>query len=112
MLVVAVLGLTGLFGMKILPLYIEFYALEKVLTEFVDEPDLKVMSPKQIRLRLIQRLVVDGYDTRISENKGENLKIQKKDGRLQMILDYDAKTPFFSNIFIVAHFQAEFEAKN
>ncbi|UNK50393.1 DUF4845 domain-containing protein [Lysobacter sp. S4-A87] len=103
---IIVLGVVGLFiymGMKLIPMYSEYYSVKEALREMAKESSMSQQDPGRIKDAFFRRLYVS-----YSENvKPENLKIARKDAGYLMTVDYEVRRPLIANIDVVGHFTAE-----
>ena len=102
---ILILGLVGMFlyvGMKVIPMYTEFFAVKKSLDGLSMEPGIANASPDRIRSLFFRRLYVN-----YSENvKPENVKIERKESGWKMTVHYEVRRPLISNLDVVGNFDA------
>ena len=89
----AVLGIGGVLGAKLMPSYIEYFAVKKMLASMEQAGDLKG-SVREIRR---------GFDTRnaiedVKSVKGEDLEVTKEGGETVVSAAWSVKVPMVSNI--------------
>lgn len=89
-------------GMKVVPMYTEFYSVKKALASIAKEPEAGVSKDK-IRALFARHMQID-Y---VSVIKPEMLKIESTDTGYNMLMDYERRTPLFANLDVVAKFHAE-----
>lgn len=103
---IVVLGVVGVFlyvGMKLIPMYSEYFAVKKALSGLANEPGITTQEPARIRDLLFRRLEVS-----YSENvKPENVKIVRKDSGYLMTVKYEVRRPLIANLDVVGRFDAE-----
>jgi hypothetical protein len=92
-MVLAVLGVGGVLGAKLMPAYIEFFAVKKMLASMEQAGDLKGT------VRDIRR----GFDTRnaiedVKSVKGEDLEVTKEGGETVVSANWSVKVPMMSNV--------------
>lgn len=105
-LVLAVAGVFIYMGMKLIPMYSEYYAVKQALEGLAKEGAVDYDAAK------IKDLFFRRMDTSYSENvKPENVKILRKDSGWLMTVDYEVRRPLIANIDVVGHFVAEKELK-
>ena len=90
-------------GMKILPMYTEFYSVKKALASIANEQNAQITSKDKIRALFARQMQID-Y---VSVIKPEMLKIESTDTGYNMLMDYERRTPLFANLDVVAKFHAE-----
>ncbi len=103
---VVVLAVVGVFiycGMKLIPMYSEFYAVKTALRDVGRESGISQEDPAKIKDLFFRRLYIS-----YAENvKSENVKIARKDAGYVMTVDYEVRRPLIANIDVVGHFNAE-----
>jgi hypothetical protein len=102
---VIVLGVVGLFayvGMKLLPMYSEYYAVRQALKGLQSEPGIANRDPAKIQDLFFRRLYIS-----YAENvKPENVDIKRIDNGWQMDVNYEVRKPIISNLDVVGKFSA------
>jgi len=101
--VAMVLVFIAILGMKLVPAYIEFASVKKVLGAMSQESDLKSKSNAEIRNDFMKRAGVS-YVTVV---KPEDLSIDRRGGGVPVItVEYAFRTPLFGNLTLIADFNA------
>ena len=90
-------------GMKVGPMYTEYYSVKKALASIAKDPEAANASKDKIRALFARHIQID-Y---VSVIKPEMLKIESTDGGYNMLMDYERRTPLFANLDVVAKFHAE-----
>ncbi|GAB3354824.1 DUF4845 domain-containing protein [Lysobacter tyrosinilyticus] len=107
---ILVLGVVGVFaymGMKVIPMYSEFYSVKQSLNGLANEPGVASMDSEHIRSLFFRRM-----DVNYSENvKPENVKFQRRETGWQMTVNYEVRRPLIANLDVVGNFHAEKELK-
>ncbi|MFC7301637.1 DUF4845 domain-containing protein [Cognatiluteimonas weifangensis] len=102
---VVVLGVVGLFayiGMKLVPMYSEYYAVQQALKGLQAEPGIANRDPAKIQDLFFRRLYIS-----YAENvKPENVKLQRVDRGWSMSVDYEVRKPIIANLDVVGKFSA------
>ena len=101
-LVLAVAGLFIYVGMKVVPMYTEFYAVKQSLNGLAMEPGISNATPDRIRSLFFRRLYVNYSDN----VKPENVKIERGEGGWKMTVSYEVRRPLISNLDVVGNFDA------
>lgn len=102
-IVLAVVGVFLYMGMKLVPMYSEFYAVKRSLSGLSEEPGIATMDPAKIRDLFFRRMYVN-----YSENvKQENFKIARSDKGLQVTVKYEVRKELIANLDVVGKFEAE-----
>lgn len=104
-LVLAVVGVFVYMGMKLVPMYSEFYTVKQSLRGIASEPGITSESPARIKDLFFRRLYIS-----YAENvKPEHVKITRKDAGYVMTVRYEVRRPLIANIDVVGRFEAEQE---
>ena len=97
-----VLVMVAMLGMKLVPAYIEFFSVKKILATMGQDSDLKSKSNAEIRNDFIKRANV-GYVTVV---KPEDLSIDRSGGTLIVSAEYEFRSKLVGNISLVVDFSA------
>lgn len=101
-IVLAVVGLFAYVGMKLFPMYSEFYSVKSALKGLANEPGIANTDPARIKDLFFRRLYIS-----YSENVDpENVKITRVDNGWQMDVNYEVRKPLIVNLDVVGKFQA------
>ena len=107
---IIVLAVAGVFiytGMKVIPMYSEYYAVTQALAGLSEEPEITQKSPAQIQDLFFRRLYIS-----YAENvKPANVKIARKDAGYLMTVDYEVRKPLIANLDVVGKFNTEQELR-
>ena len=102
-LILAVVGIFIYVGMKVIPMYSEYYSVKQSLKGLSLEPGIDNAAPDHIRALFFRRLYVN-----YSENvKEENVKLTRAEGGWKMAVKYEVRRPLISNLDVVGNFEAE-----
>jgi hypothetical protein len=102
---VIVLALVGFFayvGMKLVPMYSEYYAVKQALKGLSAEPGIADRDPAKIEDSFFRRL----YISYAEDVKPEHVKIKRIDAGWQMDVDYEVRKPLMYNLDVVGKFHA------
>lgn len=102
----ALLIVVALVGMKIVPAYMEFLSVKKVLTAMKQEP-LDTMSASDIKKSFDKRANI-AY---ISVVKGSDLTIEKTSSGTAVNVEYQVIKPIAGNISVLMDFSTGSDAK-
>jgi Tfp pilus assembly protein PilE len=105
-LVSALLVIVAVLGMKIVPAYMEFLSVKKVLTAMKQEP-LDTMSASEIKKSFDKRADV-AY---ISVVKGSDLTIEKTSAGTAVNVEYQVIKPIAGNLSVLLDFSTASDAK-
>ena len=101
-IVLAVAGFFAYTGMKLVPMYSEYYAVKQALKGLAQEPGVANYEPAKIQDLFFRRLYISYADN----VKPENVKIKRADNGWQMDVDYEVRKPLVSNLDVVGKFHA------
>ena len=99
-MVLAVVGVLIYMGMKLVPMYSEYYSLKQALSSLAREPGITDNDPAKIKDLLFRRLDIS-YASSI---KPEHVKIVRKDAGYLMTVAYEVRKPLIANVDVVGRF--------
>jgi hypothetical protein len=102
LIVLAVVGLFAYIGMKLFPMYSEYYAVKQALKGLAAEPGIANRDPAKIEDSFFRRL----YISYAEDVKPEHVKIKRIDAGWQMDVDYEVRKPLMYNLDVVGKFHA------
>lgn len=102
-IVLAVAGLFVYVGMKLVPMYTEYYSVKKALASLANEDGIANQAAPVVKERLFKRLYMS-YALGI---KRENVKIERYETSWIVIVDYETRRPLIANLDVVGKFHAE-----
>ena len=94
-------------GMKVVPMYTEFYSVKKALSGLAAEPGISAKSKEQVRDLFFRRL----YMSYANNVKTDALKIESTDQGLMLTVDYEQRRELLANLDVVGKFHAQQELK-
>jgi hypothetical protein len=94
-------------GMKIVPMYTEFYSVKKALAGMASEPGLSTASKEKVRQLFMRRLNMS-YALNV---KQDALKIESTGDGYLLTVDYEERRDLFANLDVVGKFHAQQELK-
>lgn len=103
-IVLAVVGFFAYVGMKLFPMYSEFYSVKQALKGLQQEPGIGNQEPRRIQDLFFRRLYIS-----YAENvKPENVKLQRAENGpgWVMTVDYEVRKPLVGNLDVVGKFHA------
>ncbi|MBL8499254.1 MAG: DUF4845 domain-containing protein [Nitrosomonas sp.] len=100
-----ILILVSISGLKVAPAYIEFSSIKRNLAAIVKDIDTQTTSPSQIKILFDKRAQIDN----IKSINGQDIKINKENGRIVLSANYVVQIPLVSNISLQIDFQASSE---
>jgi len=91
-------------GMKIVPMYIEYYSVKEALKGLSEDKELSNASKEKIRTMYLRRLEMSYAD---HVKKMDALRIESTDSGYNMVVDYERREPLIANLDVVGKFHAE-----
>jgi hypothetical protein len=99
--VLAVVGIFAYLGMKVFPIYEQFFSVRSAMKGVASEPGIGQMDPAKIRDLFFRRLYVNYAD---EDLKPENVKVDRKDNGYVMTVQYEVRRPLIADLDIVGKF--------
>jgi hypothetical protein len=91
-------------GMKIGPMYMEFYSVKQALKGLANDQEMATASKDKIRQMFLRKLDMS-YAEHVK--KMDPLKFENTDGGLKLLVEYEQREELFANLDVVGKFQAE-----
>ena len=107
MYVLITLGFAGFIGLKVFPIYLEYYSVKKIIASMAIDEAIKGASVNDIRKSFDNRAVI-AYVTVI---KGEDLEVTKESGETVVSAAWAVKVPLFTNASLIMDFNAATNTK-
>ena len=101
-IVAAVVGFFLYIGIKLFPMYSEYYAVKSALKSLAAEDGVGSYAPGKIQDLFFRRLYMS-YSANV---KKENFKIQRVDNGWQIDVNYEVRKPLVANLDVVGRFDA------
>lgn len=99
-------GMAIVFGailmMKLIPPYLEFWSVQKIIGVMAKDPALPGMTPQEARKSFDRRAVIDA----VTVITGKDLEIAKDRGQTAVIANYTVIVPIAGNLSAMMQFQA------
>ncbi len=100
LVVLAVLGFAAFIGMKLFPMYQEYYSVRTAMKGLASEPGVGDMDPSKIQDLFFRRLYIN-----YSENvKPADVKFERIDNGWQMRVNYEVRRDLVGNLDVVGKF--------
>jgi hypothetical protein len=100
LIVLGVVGFAAFVGMKLFPMYQEYYSVKSSMKGLESEPGIGDMDPSKIQDLFFRRLYIN-----YSENvKPNNVKFERTDGGWLMRVNYEVRRPLVGNLDVVGRF--------
>jgi len=102
LVVLAVAGFFAYVGMKLFPMYQEYYSVKTAMKGLANEPGIATQDPARIQDLFFRRLYINYSDNVLPEN----VKFTRSDGGWKMEVNYEVRKPMVYNIDVVGKFNA------
>ncbi len=100
LIVLAVVGFAAFIGMKLFPMYQEYYSVRSSMKGLADEAGVADMNPDRIQEMFFRRLYIN-YSANV---KPANVKFERTDGGWNMRVNYEVRRPLVGNLDVVGKF--------
>jgi len=100
LLILMVLGFFAFLGMRLFPVYIEYYGLRQAMKALAAEPGVATKTPEQIRSSLDTKLNFS-YVTNVKKN---NVRVTRQGGNYLLNVRYEVRGPLVYNLEYIATF--------
>lgn len=87
-------------GMRIGPIYLEYYSVVNAMNGVAAERGSANLSPFDIRVKVLNRLYVSYSSGNVKEN---NIKLTRKNG-VNLRVAYEVRKPVIGNLDVIAKF--------
>ena len=100
LVVLAAVGFAAYVGMKLFPMYQEYYSVQSAMKGLANEPGVADMDPAKVQDLFFRRLYIN-----YSENvKPQNVKFERMEGGWKMRVNYEVRRPLVGNLDVVGKF--------
>jgi len=99
--VLALVGVLAYLGMKVFPIYEQFFSVRSAMKGVASEPGVAQMDPAKIKDLFFRRLYVNYAD---EDLKPENVKVERKDNGYTLTVNYEVRRPLVDVLDIVGKF--------
>lgn len=106
LITLAVIMLFVYCGMKIIPMYTEYYSVKQALAGMASDQELSTASKAKIRTLFNRRM---NMSYALTVLKMDPLKIESTDNGYLLTVDYERREELIANLDIVGKFHAEQE---
>lgn|SRR3989339_1611822 len=100
-MIAVVLVFLAIFGMKLIPAYMENGKIQKAFDAIVRDPSMKTASMDEIKDAFYKRATTMDNVTTITAN---DLEISKENGMLTLSASYSTKLPLVGNVSLLIEF--------
>lgn len=105
--VAALVGSVLILAAKLVPSYVEFMAVKKVLNSMATSGDLKTMTPRELQDSFFKRADIDN----IESVQPEDIVVSREGNASVITIEYAVKVPVVANVSAYLDFSASSNAK-
>jgi hypothetical protein len=102
----ALVGIVGLGGIKVFPLYYTNLRIGRVMDDVRRDLEGTNTTPQAIRSELDRRFVVESV-----ELPRQNVKIARMDDGYQLRITYEGRTSYIGNVWLLVEFDKQVEIR-
>ncbi len=106
-LVLSIVIFVSFIGMKIVPIYMEYYSVVNALNGVAAEKDSARLTPYDLRRKLLNRLYVS-YSNNVKES---DIDIYRSNG-VHLRIAYEVREPIIGNLDVIAKFDKSVRLAN
>ena len=99
--VLALIGVIGYAGIRILPLYLNYMKVARSMEATASEFRGDSVDQAALRRTLEKHWQIEDIDS----VSAKDVEITKDDGGVQMHVSYDDSVPYVANVFLMVHFE-------
>lgn len=103
-IVLFVLGFAAFIGMKLFPVYQEYFSVVQAMKSVAAQPGVSRRQPQEIKEMLMKRF----YISYVESVKRQHIKVIQQQG-LTLQIEYEVRRPLIGNIDFVAKFDKSME---
>lgn len=100
----AVIVFFAIMGFKVLPSYIEYLAVKKIITDVARAPEIRGGTIRDVQNAFDRRSSIDN----VTSIKGSDLEVTKTGEGFEIVASWSSRVPLFGNVNACL----DFEAKN
>ncbi len=101
--VLIIAGFFALMAMKLVPAYVEYFGVVKAMNNLAAEPGAASKSIGEIRSELNFKASFQYVDDSTLRS-GNSVRVDRRKGKANLVVDYNKKIPFIYNISFLLHF--------
>ena len=95
-------------GMRIVPMYMEYYSVVNAMDGLAAERGSANLTPYDVRVKILNRLYVS-YSENVKES---HIKLSRTIGGMNLRIAYEVRTPVIGNLDVVAKFDRSVKLSN
>jgi hypothetical protein len=99
-IIIATFGSIVLTGLKILPLYLDYFNVKSVVDSVVNDSSIDPKSKRDLWTAINKRLLIN----QVNSVKRENVSFLRKEGVTTITVDYKVEKPYIAQLYLCAKF--------
>ncbi|MFA7095057.1 MAG: DUF4845 domain-containing protein [Gammaproteobacteria bacterium] len=107
LLVLGLIGFFSLIGLRLAPMYLEYFNVVSSMESLKSESEIKSKAPAEIMQMLMKRFDVND----VRNVKPNHVRVTNEGGKLKVIVKYEVRTPLMGNLSAVATFDKNVELR-
>ena len=104
LLVVVCLAFSGIIGLKLFPVYLESYQIDRAMSAVLGESDIDSLTKREVRDAMLRRLDIDGVTEVNFHNFWEVVTMEKEDQTVTLNVTYEVIVPLVGNVSALVEF--------
>lgn len=102
---VGMLGFAAVIGLKLIPVYMDSWKIDGVMTAVISEPGVNEQSRQEVIESMLKRLDIDAVEGVNYSNWKERLSVTKRKNNVTIDVNYEITTPLIGNLSLLAVFE-------
>ena len=102
LVVSALVIIVALIGFKLLPSYLEYFTVQRIVRDLAHAPDMRGGTVQDVQRAFDRRAQIDN----VNAVKGTDLEIAKQGDRFDITASYSVRVPLFGNVSACVDFEA------
>lgn len=98
----AVLVFVAIIGFKLLPAYIEYFTIKRVVQDLANGYEVRGGAPRDVMYAFDRRATIDD----ITSIRGSDLEVTKQGDGFEVVATYAKRVPLFGNVSVCIDFEA------
>lgn len=99
-LIIAIFGSIVLTGLKILPMYLDYFNVKSVVDSVANDPTIDAKSKQDLWEAINKRLYINS----VRYIKREDVSFERKEGVTKITIDYTVEKPYIAQLYLGAKF--------
>ena len=102
---VGMLGFAAVIGLKLIPIYMDSWKIDTIMTKVISEPGVNEQSRQEVINAMLKRLDIDAVEGVNYSNWKERLSVTKRKNNVTIDVTYEITTPLIGNLSLLAVFE-------